>query len=80
MPEHHVPDPYTHYSFDGAEDEFTRFDPYNLSNDYNNYDLFGSENQLGGTPLFLAAAANKYLDTTVTKFLENDISVTKFLA
>ena len=31
------------------------------------------------TPLFLATAANMYLDTTVTKFLQNDISVTKFL-
>ena len=31
------------------------------------------------TPLLLAAAANKYLDTTVTKFLQNDITVTKFL-
>ena len=31
------------------------------------------------TPLFLTAATNMYLDTTVTKFLQNDISVTKFL-
>ena len=28
---------------------------------------------------YLASAANQYLDTTVTKFLQNDISVTKFL-
>merc|ERR1712151_170996 len=35
--------------------------------------------KLGTTPLFLAAAAYQYLDTTVTKFLQNDISVTKFL-
>ena len=30
-------------------------------------------------PVFLATAASQYLDTTVTKFLNNDISVTKFL-
>lgn len=35
--------------------------------------------KMGTTPLFLAAAAYQYLDTTVTKFLQNDISVTKFL-
>ena len=29
---------------------------------------------------FLDTAMNQYLDTTVTKFLDNDISVTKFLA
>ena len=29
---------------------------------------------MGTTPLFLAAAANQYLDTTVSKFLQNDIS------
>lgn len=29
---------------------------------------------------FLDHALSQYLDTTVTKFLENDISVTKFLA
>lgn len=29
---------------------------------------------------FLDSAMGQYLDTTVTKFLENDISVTKFLA
>ena len=34
---------------------------------------------MGATPLFLATAANQFLDTTVTKFLQNDISVTKFL-
>ena len=28
---------------------------------------------------YLSSAANQYLDTTVTKFLQNDISVTKFL-
>ena len=37
------------------------------------------ENQMHSTPLFLATAANMYLDSTVTKFLQNDISVTKFL-
>jgi len=30
-------------------------------------------------PLLLAAAADKYLETIIPKFLENDISVTKFL-
>lgn len=31
------------------------------------------------TPKILAHATNMFLDTTVTKFLQNDISVTKFL-
>ena len=83
MPGHAQPDPYLAHSFDDTEAEFDSYDPYSFSNDYHNYDLFKSDDiqleNLDGTPLFLATAANKYLDTTVSKFLENDISVTKFL-
>jgi hypothetical protein len=84
VPHHYGSDPYSHYSFDGAMGEFDHFDPYNSSNEYSNYDMFNTDGvsveDLYKTPVFLAAAANKYLDTTVTKFLQNDISVTKFLA
>ena len=84
MPVHHQPDPYMSHSFDASAAEFDRYDPYSHHNDYANYDLFHDTDDVGienldGTPLFLAAAATQYLDTTVTKFLENDISVTKFL-
>jgi hypothetical protein len=39
----------------------------------------GGSNDVSVTK-FLEDAITAYLDTTVTKFLENDISVTKFLA
>lgn len=36
-----MPDPYHAHTFEDTEAEFDRYDPYNLSNDYGNYDLFG---------------------------------------
>lgn len=85
LPGHSMPDPYISHSFEDREAVFDHHDPYSFQNDYKNFDLFQKSDDvelenLDGTPLFLAAAANKYLDTTVTKFLNNDISVTKFLS
>ena len=57
-----------------AEDEFDSKD-----NEIEDKNEASKEQNHTTTPLFLAAAANMYLDTTVTKFLQNDISVTKFL-
>jgi len=65
-----------HHSFD---EEFSPYGPtYSHYNDANEHHR---EEEVGGLhgPHYLASAANMYLDTTVTKFLENDISVTKFL-
>ena len=74
MTGHAQPDPYLAHSFDDTEAEFDRYDAYAYSNDYRDYDLFDERDDielenLDGTPLFLATAANKYLDSTVTKFL-----------
>ena len=47
--------------------EYTKYDSDPLSD-------FGADElvlgEMGTTPLFLAAAANQYLDTTVTKFMD----------
>ena len=75
------PDPLLHGGEDPllAEDltdiysQYDAFNPFDLQQD--DLDL----QSMGTTPLFLAAAASQYLDSTVTKFLQNDISVTKFL-
>ena len=76
------PDPLLH----GGEDPLLAEDLSDIYAGYAAFDPLGGFNSdtldlevMGTTPLFLAAAANQYLDTTVTKFLENDISVTKFL-
>ena len=67
----HDPDPLLH----GGEDPLLAED---LSDIYSSYDAFNPFDlqqddldlgSMGTTPLFLAAAANQYLDTTVTKFL-----------
>jgi len=78
------PDPLLH----GGEDPLLSEDLSDLYADYGQFDPYGFNSdemdnidleEMGATPLFLAAAANRFLDTTVTKFLQNDISVTKFL-
>lgn len=84
LPGHSQPDPYLAHSFDDTEAEFSRYDNYYTDLEHHSHDLFSYSDaieleNLDGTPLFLATAANKYLDTTVSRFLENDISVTKFL-
>ena len=75
------PDPLLH----GGEDPLLSEDLSDIYSAYSSFDPFHYNaddlvlEEMGTTPLFLAAAANQYLDTTVTKFLQNDISVTKFL-
>ena len=52
---------------------------YQRSNDTTVTKFMNASNDVTVTK-FMDSAMSQYLDTTVTKFLENDISVTKFLA
>ena len=74
------------HTFDDDEDKrLFSVDHYNEASEGHEEDLSGhraeeeAHHETISSPLFLSTATNVYLDTTVTKFLQNDISVTKFL-
>ena len=73
----------SHHTFDDREDErLFSIDHYNEADgehaDVDIHDLDERKREHSSAH-YLSAATSVYLDTTVTKFLQNDISVTKFL-